>query len=154
MSDTPVKLYRETILGDCSVIQEVKPVSVAEASFDRNLAEDQMDQHLSLPEYVEPVYKACSEGLTSDQQSKVRDCLAFFSDLFARTKTNRGKTHLVQHKINTGNYRPIKQRHRKLPLAKRRVEGEEINKMLEVGVIESSCSPWASPVVLLSQMGQ
>ena len=35
---------------------------VDEVSFDRNFAEDQMDQHLSLPEHVEPVYNASSEG--------------------------------------------------------------------------------------------
>ena len=46
VSDTPVKFYTETILGDYSVVQDVKPVSVVdEVSFDKNLAEDQMDQH-------------------------------------------------------------------------------------------------------------
>ena len=70
---------------------------------------------------------------------------------FARTKTDRGKTHLVQHRIHTGTHRPIKQRPRRLPLAKRRVEGEEIDKMLKAGVIEPSCSPWTSPVVLVTK---
>ena len=57
----------------------------------------------------------------------------------------------MKHKIDTGNHAAIKQRPRWLPLAKREVEHEEIDKMLETGVIESSYSPWASPVVVASK---
>ena len=68
-----------------------------------------------------------------------------------RAKTDRGKNHLVQYRINTGNHRPNKQGARRLPLVKRRVEEKEIDKMLKAGVIEPSCSPWASPVVLVTK---
>ena len=64
---------------------------------------------------------------------------------------DRGRTQLVKHKINTGNQPPIKQRPRRLPMAKREVERQEVEKMLESGVIEPSCSPWAAPVVLVTK---
>ena len=72
-----------------------------------------------------------------------------YSDIFAVNKTDRGRTDLVQHRINTGNHPPFKQRPRHLPISQREVEREEIEKMLSSGVIEPSESPWASPIVLV-----
>ena len=58
---------------------------------------------------------------------------------------------MVKHTINTGDHKPIKQRPRRLPLAKREAEREEVDKMLQAGVIEPSSSPWASPIVLVTK---
>ena len=89
--------------------------------------------------------------LDENQQSAVKALLTKYSDLFAKSNTDRGHTHLVQHKINTGNNPPFKQRPRHLPLSQRQAERDEIDKMLSSGVIEESESPWASPVVLVKK---
>jgi hypothetical protein len=39
----------------------------------------------------------------------------------------------------------------RLPFGKRETEKEEANKMLTMGVIEPSSSPWSSPVVLVKK---
>ena len=67
-----------------------------------------------------------------------------YSDLFAESSTDWGHTHLIQHKINTENSPPFKQRPRHLPLSQRQAEREEVNKMLSSGVTEESESPRAS----------
>ena len=46
---------------------------------------------------------------------------------------------------------PIKQKAYRIPLPKRRVVEEELEKMLEAGVIRPSQSPWASPVTLVGK---
>ena len=64
-----------------------------------------------------------------------------------------GHTTLTPHKIDTGDSRPIRQGPRRLPLAKRQVADREVKRMLDMGVIEPSTSPWSSPIVLASKKG-
>lgn len=52
---------------------------------------------------------------------------------------------MADHKIDTGNSRPIKQAPRRIPSAKVQDVNKEINDMLAKGVIEESDSPWSSP---------
>ena len=60
-----------------------------------------------------------------------------------------GRTHIVQHSIDTGNSLPIKQAPRRIPFSQGKHVSDLIQEMLEQGVIEESESPWASPVVLV-----
>jgi len=58
---------------------------------------------------------------------------------------------LVEHDIDTGDARPIKQSPRRPPLAAREAEDEILNEMLATCVIEPSISSWASPVCLVKK---
>ncbi len=62
---------------------------------------------------------------------------------------NIGCTNGVEIKINTGDHTPIRKRPYRLPLTKRKVVEDEIENMLEKGVIRPSQSPWAAPVTLV-----
>ncbi|KAG6464703.1 hypothetical protein O3G_MSEX014678 [Manduca sexta] len=77
--------------------------------------------------------------------------LAQYADIFSSNDADMGKTSLVQHKINTGNELPIRQRPRRLPVAKEKEVDTMIQGMLKDGVIEPSSSPWCSPVVLVKK---
>ena len=46
---------------------------------------------------------------------------------------------------------PIRQPARRIPIGKRDVERQEVEKMLQRGIIEPSNSPWSSPIVLVSK---
>ena len=74
-----------------------------------------------------------------------------FAEVFALNSTELGRTDLVQHVINTGDHLPIKQLPHRTPFALRKQTEELIDKMLQEGVIKSSNSPWASPVVLVAK---
>ena len=62
-----------------------------------------------------------------------------------------GSTDLVRHTINTGNASPIKTPYRPPAFAKQAIIDENLDEMLENGVIEPSNSPWSSPVVLANK---
>ena len=53
----------------------------------------------------------------------------------------------MQHSIETGDQRPIKQLPYRTPFALRQEMESMIGQMLGQGVIQESSSPWASPVV-------
>lgn len=60
-----------------------------------------------------------------------------------------GRTHLEEHVINTKDSSPIKSRYYPVSPAIQHLIYEEIDRMLELGIIETCESPWASPVTLV-----
>lgn len=62
-----------------------------------------------------------------------------------------GCTSLYTHKINTGNALPIKQRGYAVSPAVETRFGAELKRMIELGVVERSISPWCSPAVLVKK---
>lgn len=60
-----------------------------------------------------------------------------------------GKTSFLQHVINTGGAQPIKQRHYPVSPAVQTEMYAELDRMLSLGVIEPSHSPWNSPIVMV-----
>ncbi|KAG9295822.1 hypothetical protein G9A89_009051 [Geosiphon pyriformis] len=51
--------------------------------------------------------------------------------------------------IKTGDEMPIKQKAYRVPPASHKIIHQEINQMLDNGLIQSSMSPWSSPVILV-----
>ena len=91
------------------------------------------------------------DALTNKQKRQVKAFLHEYQDVFANPGGKLGCTDLMEHTIDTGDAKPIKQRPRRVPLSQREIESQEVDKMLEEGVIEPSDSPWASPVVLVTK---
>ncbi|GFV64436.1 retrovirus-related Pol polyprotein from transposon 17.6 [Trichonephila clavipes] len=62
-------------------------------------------------------------------------------------KLRTAKTN-VKHRIFTGDHAPINQRAYRVSPTERRIIHEEVQKMLDEGIVQPSESPWSSPVVL------
>ncbi len=62
-----------------------------------------------------------------------------------------GSTELVTHHIDTQGAAPIKSRYRPPGHAMRKAVDESLDKMLELGVIKPTVSPWSSPIVLVKK---
>ena len=60
-------------------------------------------------------------------------------------------TNVIQHTIDTGKNPPIRQHPRRLPYAYRAETRNQVQDMLNQGVIQSSCSQRASPIVLVKR---
>lgn len=84
--------------------------------------------------------------LDEDQLSQLESVRSIFP---VSSSTELSKTTLLQHNINVGNAKAIKQRHYPVSPAVQKVMYEELDRMLSLGVIEESLSPWSSPVVLV-----
>ncbi|UYV76773.1 hypothetical protein LAZ67_14001988 [Cordylochernes scorpioides] len=57
----------------------------------------------------------------------------------------------VKHKIVTSDNQPIKQRPYRVSPTKRRAIQSEVDKMIKMGIVQPSESPWLSPVVLVKK---
>ena len=106
-----------------------------------------------LPEHLQALYDdTCNrENLSETAKAGLRTLLCKHSRLFAESDDDLGRTHLVQHDIQTSEAAPIRQPPRRVPEAQREIMEEEVAKMLRQGVVEPGQSPWASPVVLVKK---
>lgn len=75
--------------------------------------------------------------------------LAEYTDIFASKDKPLGLCNILEAEIDTDGARPIRQRAYSTPLAKRRIIEDEIESMLENGIIRPSASPWASPITMV-----
>ena len=96
---------------------------------------------------LQNMYERACKNLSVNESSQLRKLLNKHVGVFAETSEDMGFTSLVQHTIDTGNAKPIKQRARRPPRAFANEEGTIIDSQLRAGVIQESNSPWASPLV-------
>ena len=107
-----------------------------------------------VPEHLQELYVDSSPRLdTEAEREQWAEFLVKYQDVFAKSAEDLGGTNIVQHRIDTGSHPPIRQAPRRIPMHKRAVAQQEIEKMLRKGVIEPCDGPWASPIVLVTKKG-
>jgi len=82
-----------------------------------------------------------------------RNCCSDFYDIFSRGPFDVGRTSLVEHTIDTGTHRPIRQGLSRHPIAHEELIDQEVNELLRNDFIEPAASPWASNVVMVHKDG-
>ena len=89
--------------------------------------------------------------LTGKQHEKVRNLLTRYRAILSTGDHNIGRTHLVEHTIDTGDHKPVRQPLRRQPFQHQEYIDEKTNRMLEYRIIEPAASPWACNVVLVKK---
>ena len=146
LSDTTQQLSKNTIIATCEPVFPCDKLDIESNSDEtRSFCQNNIDNQI--PSHLQKMWDDCKDNLTSDQKESVIKLLNQVEHLFSKGKTDIGKTDLVTHKIETGDSQPIKQAPRRLPFSKRHESEQEIQNMLNTGIIEPSSSPWSSPIV-------
>ena len=104
-----------------------------------------------VPEHMQTLYDSSVEKLSEEHKPLVANLLTEYADVFAKSSTDVGKTHLVQHIIDTGNEKPIQERVRRFPYEQSKEIAKQVETMKEQGIIQESKSRWASNVVLVKK---
>ena len=89
--------------------------------------------------------------LTSEQVEKVKSVVQRNMAAFQWSEDDVGRTNLIEHEINTGNNKPIKQKQFKIPQAVQGVLDTQIKEMVKNNLIEPSTSAWCSPMMIIKQ---
>ncbi len=108
--------------------------------------------HLTVPTPAKkPFIDKVSFGknLSPEQKSKLIQLLLDKSEAFQQSDTDMGLTDPIEHEIRTGNHPPIKQRPYRIPATVKDEVTKQTQEMLSSGIIEESCSPWASPMMIV-----
>lgn len=84
--------------------------------------------------------------LTSDQERELRKLVDENKDLFEKIVPGSAKD--VEHRVQLTTDEPVVRRPYRMPLTKQKIVENEVDKMLNDGVIRESTSPFCAPVVL------
>eukprot|EP00731_Ephydatia_muelleri_P030185 Em0021g708a len=133
----PVTVYKDEIMGMLKPIQD--PADCASVQYPVCKQSTWSVQHS---------IQQMTDSLAPDVREKVADLLWQFQDVIALDDSDLGRTRLTSHQINTGDTQPVRQQARRLPFHQQQEVRGLLDDMLSQGIIEPSCGPWASPIVL------
>jgi len=144
ISNQPKCFRRGSNLVTCTPVTSVFSAPKSASSGD-------LGYEVKLPDSLQSLYERSVTNLSEDQKPLLYNLLGRNTDVFSCGSGDLGKTDLVRHKINTGDAAPIRQPPRRLPSLKKDEANKAVTEMLEQGLIETSTSPWASPIVLVRE---
>ena len=103
-----------------------------------------------LPETVKPdSFTPPKYQLDATIQQHLDNLLRTFKDQFAKDQMTIGTTPLTQMSIDTGDSDPVSQKPYPVAMKHYNWVKEEINKLLEAGVIRNSHSSWLTPIIVV-----
>ena len=103
-----------------------------------------------LPKTVKPdSFTPPKYQLDTTIQQQLDNLLRTFKDQFAKDKTTIGTTPLTQMSIDTGDSDPVSQKPYPIAMKHYNWVKEEIDKLLEAGVIRNSHSSWSAPIIVV-----
>lgn len=146
LSDESVKVNQNSVIG---VLQEVDQVHCPEQFTCKRKLSESSTNHL--PEHLNPLVQNASEKLKPDEKQELIKLISQYQDIFMEPQGKLGQTNITEHEIRTGSHTPIKIPPRRIPLFKRQLVDQELDKMLEQGTIEPSESPWSAPICLVKK---
>ena len=154
MSDNDIHLKRHTLIArvnSIDMIQNVTPGKHLGNLCHIKHTDTGSETSAELPDTLQKLLENSSHELTDEQRVSLSQLLCKYKDVFADTDGQLGRTSLVKHHISTGESPPIKQAPRRIPIHLRHEVDEIMQEMKDKDVIEPSCSPWASPIVLVQK---
>ena len=145
MSDNSIFLHKGVVLGTLEDVEVCDHAPTKQASAMLNKLTKQHD----LPDHMVEMYNKNTTLLNEQEKQSFKNLLLSYTDIFSSHDLDIGCYTGLQHTIDTGNVKPIRQRMRRTPLAFQNEEETHLKKMLEMGIIEPSNSEWSSPPVLV-----
>ena len=108
-----------------------------------------IDDKQSFSEIIGPTLDKLPSDITDQQRHQIVEFLQEYDDMFSRGTFDMGRTTLVEHSIDTGQNRPIRQALRRHPRAHLDEIDRQVDELQDSGFVEPAASPWASNVVLV-----
>ena len=150
-SEDPVRIKPGTILGTWAPADELETVDIAPVLTGKGPPQKKTCKVDQLPEHLRPLAANAAGRLNEEEVELLGGLLAENQDVFVGPDGQVGRTGIVKHAIHTGPGRPIKKPPRRFADCQRKIVEQEVDAMMEKGIIKESDSPWASQVVLVAK---
>jgi hypothetical protein len=98
---------------------------------------------------IEQMLAGIDENVPDRTRAELREIMMEYADAFSVSDLDVGFTTAVQHEIDVGDARPVRQRLRKQPPVHQAAIDAHVTEMLRQGIIEPAQSPWAANVVMV-----
>ncbi|KRX32928.1 hypothetical protein T05_9402 [Trichinella murrelli] len=142
-TDTPITLFKDPKLGTYST-------TYSTASTRKTVEAPNAESTRKYSELIENMAKL-SHDVSHTIRRRLRTLLWKYKQIIATYEYNTGRTNACKHSINTGDASPIKQPPRRIPYHQKETVRRMLSEMTNHKVIEPSCGPWSSPIVLVKK---
>ena len=154
-SGMSVQLGAGDVISSATEAEFLEDTDHADAIRGISKASPEPEPKNGLPEHLKNLFEDAASRLSAEESSILASTLLNFADVFSTDKNDLGKFSLIQHKIETFDEAPTKEKLRRTPLKFQKEEEKTLNDMLEVGVIQPSVSEWAAaPVLVRKKSGE
>jgi len=102
-------------------------------------------------EHLEGLVEKVDASVNDGQRDCLTSILREFADIFSTGELDLGDTTSSQHRIDTGTAPPTRQTLRRQPYHLLEKIDTHVKDMIKAGVIEPSCSPWTSNIVVVKK---
>ena len=152
-SKEPIMVHKDMVTA---VLQPVESVGSESDHASRVCQASETGRALTkLPEHLVSLFDRSSENLDRSEKTKLEQFLVKHQDIFSKSSSDIGHITLIQHHIDVQNAKPMKKIPYRIPLPKRNVAEQEIQKMSADGIIEKCPqSAWNAPVVMVTKPDQ
>ena len=90
---------------------------------------------MPVPPHLQCLFEAATAKCSKAEWKAINQLINSFQDVFSKDKFNLGKTHLVEHHIETGDAAPVKLPPRHISLAFADEDHKELEKLKKRGVM-------------------
>ena len=97
-------------------------------------------EEMPVPPHLHSLFEKATAKRSKAEQKAINQLLNSFPNVFSKDKFDLGKTHLVEHHIQTVDAAPVKLQPRHIPLAFTDEDQKELEKLTEWGVIQPLAS--------------
>ena len=159
VSDEVYNLAAETVVALATPVVDVTLLELTEENREAFMSQARVvNQHESqetfeetLPGALQELLGRSTEHLTNSETKRLQELLYNYQHMFSLSDGDLRTTHLIQHRIETGNVPPIRQQPRRTSPWKHDEIKREVADLLQKGKVKESSSPWSSPVVLVTK---
>ena len=168
LSDLPVRVMNVCIepvaLQAGTNVSNLEPVEIlgsigtggpsyTDVSRSKESREGESDTDGENPQFINDLLHKVHDLVPESACLALENILKRYSDVFSTSADYLGLANLVAHSIDTGDAKPVRQALRRHPLAHQQAISEQVDSMLQQGIIEPAASPWASNLVLVRKKG-
>ncbi|XP_033750574.1 uncharacterized protein LOC117334856 [Pecten maximus] len=137
-SDKKVTLFRNQRVGVAYEVDEIVPEGSPEMGTTFRIHQLSTSEATEVPGHLQDLYRRSCTELDEKQHAELK-----------QLEFDIGNFRVIEHAIDTGDARPIKQHFRRTPSCFVAEEEKHLEKMLRADVIKPSMSEWASSPVLV-----